>query len=398
VDQAHFPALRRESNRTLKDDTLSQTLRQLGTAGGADYMDYLGEMPKRYFQDGNFEGVYAVSGASMAESILVSQKACHACVIACGREVQLPGEPNAQKGPEYETIMGFGPNLLIDDLAFATRMGARCDRLGVDTISLSNTLGLAFTLYERGLITTRDTGGVALAWGDQDAVERLVDQACRLEGFGATLLQGARALASRFGAGDLAVQVNGLEVAYHDPRGASGMALSYATSPRGACHNQSDYFLADLYGQTETDLGMDFYDRQDGAEKASNVAIHQNWRTVFNALVMCYFANVSPQTVLALVNAATGLDYSLKELLRVGERAWNLKRVINQRLGLRREHDRLPKILLQPYAEGGASGYQVPFEEMLAGYYRARGWDAETGMPTPDTLAALGLDWVALVG
>lgn len=389
-----FAALRRAANLALKDDNLTQAVRELGTASGADYMDYLGEMPKKYYQAGVFEGVYNVSGASMAETILVGRKACHACVIACGREVLLPGTGKPQKGPEYETIAGFGPNLLIDDLAFTTRMGARSDRFGVDTISLSNTLGLAFSLYGQGLITKEDTGGLALTWGDQDVVAQVVEQACRLEGFGAGLLSGARALGQRFGAAEQAVQVNGLEVAYHDPRGASGMALSYATSPRGACHNQSDYFLADLYGQTETELGMVFFDRHVGAEKAANVAIHQNRRTVFNSLVMCYFANVPPNTVLELVNAATGLDYSLAELLQVGERAWNLKRVINQRLGLRREADRLPKALLEPYEDGGAAGYRVPLEEMLAAYYRARSWDLETGMPASETLARLNLDWV----
>ncbi len=392
-----YAGLRRDANRELKDDNITHTMQELGTASGADYMDYLGEMPKKYFQAGTFDGVYNVSGASMAETILVGTKACHGCLIACGREVQLPQADRPQKGPEYETIVGFGPNLLIDDLVFITRMGERCDRFGVDTISLSNAMGLAFSLFEQGVITKQDTGGLALNWGDQGVVELLLDQACNLEGFGASLLKGARALGKDYKAEEQAVEVHGLEVAYHDPRGASGMALCYATSPRGACHNQSDYFMSDLYGLTETELGMAFFNRHARAEKAANVAIHQNWRTVFNSLVMCTFANVPPTTVLALVNAATGLDYSLAALLSVGERAWNLKRIINQRLGLRQEEDRLPLALRTPYAEGGAAGYQVPFEEMLAAYYRARGWDPGTGMPTVELLAKLDLEWIEKV-
>jgi aldehyde:ferredoxin oxidoreductase len=265
----------------------------------------------------------------------------------------------------------------------------------MDTISLSNTIGLAFSLYEQGIITAADTGGLALRWGEPAAVETLVEQTALRQGLGAWLAKGSRALARHFGAEEQAVQVNGLEVAYHDPRAASGMALSYATSPRGACHNQSDYFLPDLFGMTEESLGMAFFERQAGAEKAANVAIHQNWRTLYNALVMCYFANVPPQTVVELVNAATGRDYSIKALLQVGERAWNLKRLINLRLGLTRAGDQLPKALLQPYPDGGSAGHVIPFDEMLQAYYAARGWDAATGQPSSEKLAALDLLWAA---
>lgn len=393
-----YVKLRAETNRVLRNDNFSRGARETGTAGVADYADYLGEMPKRYYQDGTFDGVYNVTGATMAETILTGVSACHACVIACGRVVQLDEEDDKRKGPEYETIAGFGPNLLIDDLAFITRMGELCDRYGMDTISVSNTLGLAFTLFERGLIDEKDTAGLRLNWGDQAAVEDLVHKTVRREGIGAYLAEGARALGERFGGGDLAVQVNGLEVAYHDPRGASGMALAYATSPRGACHNQSDYFLVDIYGMVEDSLGMEFFQRHDGAEKAATVAIHQDWRTLFNSLVMCFFANVSPKTILDLINAAIGGDYSLGEILLVGERAWNLKRLINRRFGLGRANDRLPKLLREAYKDGGSEGYVIPLEEMLTAYYRARGWDEQSGMPTAEKLNELGLDWVEDVG
>lgn len=393
-----YSELRTRSNKILRDDNFSRTARETGTAAIADYADYLGEMPKKYFQSGIFEGVDKISGATMTETILTGVSACHACVIACGRVVQLAGEESKRKGPEYETIAGFGSNLLINDLAFVTRMGELCDRLGLDTISMSNTLGLAFALFERALVQESDTGGLRLDWGNMESVETLISQTARREGFGAYLGEGARALAKRYGAEDLAVQVNGLEVAYHDPRGASGMALAYATSPRGACHNQSDYFLADIYGMVEESLGMEFHQRLEGAEKAGNVAIHQNWRTVFNSLVLCFFANLSPQMVLDLINAATGENYLLEEILRVGERAWNLKRLINRRLGLARENDRLPKLLREAYRDGASEGYVIPFDEMLDAYYQARGWDEQSGMPTPQKLNELGLDWVEGIG
>lgn len=390
-----FAVLRSQSNRELRADSMTQVLRELGTSGAAEYFDYLGEMPKHYFQHETFSEEVRTTGANLKDTILAGISACHACVIACGRVVRL-GDGEKRKGPEYETLVGFGPNLGLNDPVVATRLGELCDRYGMDTISLSNTIGLAFHLFEIGKISEEDTGRLTLKWGDAEGVETLIHSTVRKEGIGALLALGSRALGRHFGAEEEAVQVNGLEVAYHDPRGASGMALVYATSPRGACHNQSDYFMVDL-GQVEPSLGMQFYARHDGADKAANVAIHQNWRTLFNSLVMCFFSNSSPDDVLALINAACGLKLSLHDMLLVGERGWNLKRVINNRLGLSRANDKLPKPFLQPYADAarGEEGFAPDFDAMLSAYYQARCWDPDSGFPKRQKLLDLGLDWVA---
>ena len=394
VDWVAYKPLRSATNRALREHNQTLALRQLGTATSSDYFDYLGEMPKKYFSSGTFDGAYNVSGSTIAETILTGVSACHACVIACGRVVRI-ADGEARKGPEYETLVGFGPNLLIDDVAAITEMGERCDRFGVDTISMSNTIGLAFWLYEKGHITAADTDGLELTWGNSAAALACIELAVSRVGFGAQLALGALGLARHFRTAEAAVQVNGLEVAYHDPRGASGMALVYATSPRGACHNQSDYFLVDI-GHIEDELGITFQERQAGAEKAANVARHQDWRTVANALVICTFANVPPLDQLGLVNAALGLEMSLDDLLRSGERAWNLKRVINHRLGLRQKDDTLPQALMTPYEDGGAADFVPDLDAMLAAYYEVRAWDPQTGRPTAGKLSELGLDWVAM--
>jgi aldehyde:ferredoxin oxidoreductase len=388
-----YAGVRSASNRALKQDNQSQVMHELGTASAANYSEYLGAMPGKYYHQGSFEGADNVSGAKMSESILSGTSACHACVIACGRVVTLD-DGARRKGPEYETIVSFGPNLLVDDLAEITRLGELCDRYGMDTISAGNTIGLAFYLYERGVITSKDTAGLVLKWGDIEVIEKLIHLTAHREGIGEVLAQGSRFLGRYFGAEEEAVQVNGLEVAYHDPRGVSGMALVYATSPRGACHNQSDYFMVD-WGTTNDEAGIGYFSRHDGAEKAANVARHQDWRTVYNSLVMCIFANVSPGTQVELINAACGLDWDVDEMMRCGERGWNLKRAINNRLGLTRKNDKLPKALLEPYTEGGAAGYTIPFDEMIKAYYAARGWDPGTGRPTKEKLQSLGLGDVA---
>jgi len=280
---------------------------------------------------------------------------------------------------------------LIDDLAEITRLGEMCDRYGMDTISTGNTIGLAFHLFELGKISKQDTGGLELKWGDAIAVRQLVKMTSRREGIGEWIAQGSKRFGKHFGAEDEAVQVNGLEVAYHDPRGVSGMALSYATSPRGACHNQSDYFFVD-FGHTYPEIGIEYFSRQAEAEKSANVARHQDWRTVYDAMVMCIFANVAPQLQVDLINAACGYDWTIEEMMKCGERGWNMKRAINNRMGLTAANDKLPKALLEPLSTGWTEGYVPNIRAMLDAYYSARGWDKETGYPTKEKLLELGLD------
>ncbi len=393
ADPAGYAPLRSESNRLLKQDNEAHVLHEIGTAGVANYSEYLGAMPAKYFHQGGFEEVDNISGSAMAEQILVATSACHACVIACGRVIRLQ-DGIKRKGPEYETICSFGPNLLISDLSEVTLLGEACDLYGMDTISAGNTIGLALHLFERGLIGMEDTGGLELKWGDAAVVRRLLDITARAEGIGKWIGQGSRRLARHFGAEDEAVQVNGLEVAYHDPRALSGMALIYATSPRGACHNQSDYFAVD-WGHTQPEVGIDYFSRHTGAEKSANVARHQDWRTVYNAMVMCIFANVDPQMQVDLINTACGYRWTVQDMMRVGERGWNMKRAINNRLGLTAANDKLPKALLEPLPAGGTEGFTPDLQGMLYTYYEARGWDLETGYPSLQKLLDLGLGDVA---
>ncbi len=388
-----YAVVRSQSNRDLRQDNEARVLHELGTAGAANYSEYLGAMPAKYYHQGGFEMVDNISGSTMADKILAGQSACHACVIACGRVVRLE-DGAKRKGPEYETICSFGSNLLIDDLTEITRLGELCDRYGMDTISAGNTIGLVFHLFEKGVITVKDTGGLELKWGDVPAVRQLVRMIAYREGIGDLIAQGSRRLGKHFGEEAEAVQVNGLEVAYHDPRGVSGMALSYATSPRGACHNQSDYFFVD-WGHVEPELGIGYFSRHANAEKSVNVARHQDWRTVYNSMVMCIFANVAPKVQVDLINAACGYGWTVEEMMKVGERGWNIKRAINNRLGLSAENDRLPKALLEPLPTGGTEGYVPDLQGMLYTYYEARGWDLETGYPTREKLIALGLDEIA---
>jgi aldehyde:ferredoxin oxidoreductase len=396
ADDPAFRSLRVASNKSLLAQNLTSVLHQTGTSGSAEYLQMLGDMPQKYWTAPSFEGAEKVSGSEIALTILSGTNGCQGCVICCGREVTIPSGDYAThgkvKGPEYETICSFGPQLLVDDLGVITALGNTCDRLGLDSISAGNTIALAYLLFERGLVTRADTGGVDLRWGDASPCFDLLQQTAAGQGFGALLAGGSLALARHYGVPELAAQVNNLEVPMHDPRAFSGQALAYLTSPRGACHNQSDVFLVEMGGTLE-EIGIEMIDRFEISGKAALVARHQHWRTVCNNLVMCFFAVVPPSEVVELLNAASGTKYDLETLLLAGERCWNLKRAINIRLGLTRATEKLPRLLLEPLAGGGQDGYVPDMETLLKDYYTASGWDLLSGAPTRQKLEQLGLEF-----
>jgi aldehyde:ferredoxin oxidoreductase len=393
-----FNPIRSSANKALREENITLSLRASGSASGAELFQMYGEMPMRYFTAGQFDGQENVSGSVVADTILTGVTTCHACVIACGRLVTIADGPYTRaesKGPEYETMVGFGALLGSGDMHAATHLGQLCDAYGLDTISASNVIGLAYLLFERGLLTERDTGGLKLAWGDPRPAETLIHLIARREGIGAVMSLGAKALAAHCGVEELAVQVNNLEAPYHDPRAMSGMGIVYATSPRGACHNQSDFFTTEV-GASHEDIGIPILNPPVPDEgKAALVARHQDYRSLSNSLIVCIFARAPVTTQLELFNAAVGLDWNIEQFMLAGARIWNLKRAINHRLGLTRANDTLPKLLRQPLLDGPIAGHLPDFDLLMREYYAARGWDTITGRPTRATLEALDLGFAA---
>jgi aldehyde:ferredoxin oxidoreductase len=392
-----FKQLRKAANKTLLEQNMTSIFNSLGTSGSADYLQIIGDMPQKYWTAPTFDGASQISGTEMASTFLTGTKGCHGCVIGCGREIHIKEgvykTAPKSKGPEYETVCAFGSQLLVNDLPMITKLGDMCDRFGMDTISAGSTIALAYLLFDRGLMDAADTDGLVLRWGDAQPCLILLEQIARREGFGSLLAQGSRALATRYGDPDLAVQINGLDVPMHDPRAFSGQALAYVTSPRGACHNQSDFFNVEL-GGTIDEIGITMTDRWQDSGKASHVMQHQHWRTVCNSLAVCFFAVVSPSELATLLCAASGTDWSVPTMLKSGERAWNLKRAINCHLGLTRNTEKLPKLLLESLPEGGQEGHIPDMDVLLREYYTASEWDKSTGQPKPEKLTSLGLEFV----
>jgi aldehyde:ferredoxin oxidoreductase len=336
-----------------------------------------------------------INGETMSKTILHKQYACYRCLVACGREVKVSTGKHAGlagAGPEYETCAAFGLLCMNDDLGAIAKANDLCNRYGLDTISTGNMIAFAMECYEKELIGKEDLG-MELRWGDPDAIVEMVRQIGEGEGFGAVLGEGVRRASERIGKGaeDFAIHVKGLEVPMHDPRAFKGMGLQYATSHRGACHLRGMFYHIEQ-GERVPDLGIHKrYERFTVEDKAEPVIAMQNWHDVLDSLIMCKFAMVAPASALAMLQLVTGWDMKLQELVKVGERAYNLKRLINNRYGMTAKDDNLPKRLLnEPLADGGSKGMVVELDRMLPLYYKVRGWD-ESGVPTREKLAELGL-------
>jgi aldehyde:ferredoxin oxidoreductase len=397
-DPARFRAVVREANSFIRQR--SEGLSLTGTAGGVPATEHFGDLSLKNWQEGSWpEGARAISGQTIRETIWARDTHCFACPVGCGKAIEVKEGPYAGtwgEGPEYETLAGFGGNLLIDDLPALVTINARCNQLGLDTISTAAVIAFATEAMERGLISPGDAGGLRLAWGEPEPVLALVERiACR-EGLGDLLADGVRAAAARVGpeAESFALHVKGLEMPYHDPRAFVDMGLNYATASRGACHLESlSYWRG--YGLEWPGWQEGPRDRFASDEASVQLAIaFQDLMATYNPLGLCKFivkGGMDPARTVALVNGATGWDWTADDLMRVGERLFNLKRLINLRLGVTQADDTLPhRLLAEPRPSGTAAGVLPDLEWMLPRYYELRGWDAE-GRPTRERLEGLGL-------
>jgi aldehyde:ferredoxin oxidoreductase len=374
-------------------------LREWGTAITAVGTQNFGVFPTRNFQAGQFEGWEKIDGRALTDKFLTKARACHACPIACGRGTKVPDGPFAGEGegPEYETIYAFGSDCGVDNLAAITKANYLSNELGLDTITMGATIACAMEMCEKGIIPSEDVGlKRELKFGDADALVELTRLTGKKEGFGQLLAQGSLRLATHYGHPELAMVAKGQEFAGYDPRGEQGMGLAYATSPIGASHMRGDPAYIELLGVPKSIDPLTYHDKP---------AIIKDWQDCFcviDSAGLCVFFSVrnyvqpdesiKPEGIKKLLNAATGLDYSLDELCRAGERIANAERIFLNRAGFNREQDCLPpRIVSEPVPEGPAKGMVCHLEEMLSEYYRLRGWD-ENGIPTSNKLKELGLD------
>lgn len=404
ADPARFAEIIKKVHAVLKESPPMIQRQKFGTAGSLDTNWVLGTIPVKNWRVGQWqEGCVKIGGARMAETILRPHAACFGCPIRCSRWIRIEEGKYQMEGPgpEYETLGAFGTLCLNDDLESICWVNDLCNRYGMDTISCGASIAFAMEAYERGLITRKDTGGLDLTWGNQEAIVALTEQIGRQEGLGKLLGRGTKKAAEEVGgeASGFVTHVKGMEIAMHDPRALFSMAGSYATSPRGGCHLHGASMLFE-FGASLPEAGvLGKSDRHSSTGKGALVMAAQDLSSVINSAVICFMAALGtlPHTLKILseaLDAGCGLQYTPEELLRVGERISNLQRAYNTRLGFRRQDDSLPPRLLEPVADGPNAGKTPDMNLILDDCYRARGWDAN-GVPGRKKLEELGLAEVA---
>ena len=375
-----------------------------GTQVLMNVINELGALPTRNGHDVQFEGAHDISAEAMAEpresdgeANLVSNAACFNCPISCQRRSKIdPNHFTVKDKPEYQIVSGgleyeaawaLGAACGVKDLDAVTYANFVCNEQGLDPITLGSTLGAAMDLYAAGAITSDDTGGHELTFGNTEVFVAMVDATAKGEGFGKELGQGSKRLCAKYGHPEFSMTVKGQEFPAYDPRAIQGMGLGYATSNRGACHLRSYTVSSEVLGIPEKT------DPLVTEGKAGLVKAFQDATAAVDSSGTCIFTTfaLSGDDIAPMIDAACEGDWSVERFVEVGERIWNMERQYNIAAGFTGADDTLPERLLKDAAKSGsAEGSVNRLDEMLPEYYQLRGWD-ESGVPKQDTLSRLGL-------
>lgn len=387
----------RKWNGSLKVSQTRRGLSRYGTIAMLGTLQTFGGLPTRNFQDITFEGANKVGVEAMQAKTkdghrnLIRNKACFGCTIGCGRICSInpdhfsmkkyPQYLHASGGLEYETAYAFGPVVGVDDFDACTFAGYIMNEYGLDPISFGVTLAAAMELYEMGVITQEETGGIPLHFGNAEALVEMSLLTGKGEGFGKILGLGSKLLCEKYGHPELFMGVKGQEFAGYDSRSMQGMGLGYATSPRGACHLKHDVFPQDMSDPSANG-------------KAKPCKQSQDLIALADSLGLCIFTmgHFSDETFAEMLTADTGEVWDVKRVYLTGERIFNLEKLFNYEAGLGRADDSLPPRMLQePLKEGFAKGNVCELDKLLDEYYELRGWDNQ-GRPRQATLQRLQLE------
>ena len=373
ADTPAYQGLRRAVNRKIRDNILLQSFKSFGTAASVYYNSMVGDIAARNWQQGTVDdsALLALDGTTMADTILTGTGACYACPVVCKREVEVKDGPFATTkgaGPEYETVMAFGPLAMNADLAAIARANELCNRYGLDTISCGSAIGFAIEATERGLLQSD------LGWGNAAASIAMISCIARRQGTGDILAEGVRRAATALGVNpdaDWVPHVKGMEIPMHDPRCYYGVGLGYATAPRGANHNAANVYVelgSVIYPQIKLD--GDLSSRQTEG-KAYLSAMSQRVGGIMDALTICMFVGwaYTLDDLAAALNSVAGFDYDVPALMRTAERLWALKRSIANLLGATAADDRLPARFLTPLTDGPTAGSAPDLASMLRDFY-----------------------------
>ena len=328
-------------------------MRTYGTARMVQAAEHIGSSPLQNWKYPHRweEGAVKLSGpAQLEQGIILRPYFCGGCVIGCGNTVQVkegPYKTAVGGGPEYETLNMLGGNCLVDNVEAVCLANELCNRYGIDTIEAGALAAYAMECFEAGLITEADTGGTKLQFGDADAMLECVRMMGENTHIGAILNKGFKHAVSEIGAAseEFAIHVKGLAIPAHDPRAYNGLACSYATSNRGAHHTSGQTHLYE-HRLKVPELNHEPAGRFEVDGKGALAAWTQDIMNVLDSVKSCKFAQNGGWTMGPVAEGfrlVTGREESAEDLIKLGEKSFNLKRLINVDRGVNRATDTLPK-------------------------------------------------------
>jgi aldehyde:ferredoxin oxidoreductase len=397
---------------SIAGEAWTESLRRLGTPFLTEHRQTLGIWGAKNFQSGIVEGGEKISGEVFRKKFLVKPLGCMACFIRCRRysAITAGDAPFYTKGPEYESIHALGAKPNITNPETILRAHYLCDEYGMDEQSAGSAIAMAMELFERGLLNRSQTDGQELVFGNGEALLYFIDKIASRQGFGDLLAEGTKVMGEKLNADYYAIHVKGLEVDAADPRKQETRALTYCVATRGACHLRGNPYIDEFIKPEEAKayFGTAAVSDINSLEgKGKMVAWSEDWVTLSDLMGICKFAWYRSRDFSMLVKrgldmvaeayqAATGIPMTSQEMYRCGERVYNVEKIFNLRQGFGRTADYPPeRFFKEPLPTGPAKGAVLNhenYDRLLNDYYEARGWDPETGVPTPGKLKELGLE------
>ncbi len=407
ADLARLQAINRWFAEVMNNVPILKGWHEAGTGFDMTAYESTGDLAIRNWRGGAFPAVKNIDGLTIKHEYGVGMEGCYTCPMRCKKKVKVDApyvvDP-AYGGPEYESLGSFGSNCGVSDLPAVLKANEICNAYGIDVISAGGVISFAMECYEKGFLTSQDTGGLELRFGNAAAMVRCVELIAELEGFGAVLALGTAALSKRIGRGsaEFAMHVKGVDPGQHEPRLSSSMGLGFMVNPHGAdhCCNVIDTRFSTAAGmQSVAYLGIHGEPFPLGDVSPRKVALFrlEHLRQVlYDCLVMCHLAAapLNLEKLVEITEAVTGWKTSILELTTIAERALTMARLFNVSQGLTAADDRLPARYFQPRA---GSAVDLPgldpaaMDRARRYYYTLMGWDPETGIPLPEKVAELGI-------
>jgi len=355
-----------ELKEKAKDNPGVKTYRKYGTTVMVSIMNEAGAFPTKYWTQHKFDKWKNICGEALLERHQVQPKACPSCMMACGNLTTVQSGRHAGlklEGPEYETIYAFGGLCCIDRLDEIIYLNDICDRLGLDTITAGNLVGMVMEANERGMID------YSLKYGDAEGAALLLKKIAAREDIGDVLAEGIKTASQELGVSELAVHVKGLEPAGYDPRILKGVGLGYATSSRGACHLRATFYKPELSGMI---------DPKTVEGKAKLYIEFEDRLTIFNTQILCVFFRdlVQWPNLTTLVEATTGATFSEQDFKEIANNIISITRQFNINNGAGPQDDSLPERLFkEPFTDVESNLTKEELQKMLSEYYKLRDWN-----------------------